>query len=316
MKKIYTIILGPMLLAFVLAGFTSCVRSTLYDCVDSRGNVRLTVNLDIDAVSRSNASGGYTIDCAHVYVFDSNNTFVDSRQGGSYAPGGYEFFFNLDPGNYHFVAWTNQGEIYKINKTIEECEQNGHSLDELFFYLDHEPSSGVLTSDIPDLLHGIKKGEIIISDRNNHIDLLITPNTYTINIKVKGLPETPDVFDFTITDNNSHYTFDNNIIDQKDDFQHTRICRQVGGELNNSIKTLQITRERSPRFTFTNATTSEILYDHCLVETILNAYETASEPVDFDKIHTFDIVLTYDVNMSVTVSVNGWNYQPDNTDLE
>lgn len=316
MQKIYFILFRFVVVAAALAGLSSCIRDDLDGCADPRGNLRLTVKLDAGNAGRSGNAESYRIDRADLYVFDGNNRFLKHARGGAYNEGEeYEFFLDLEAGKYHFVVWTNEGDVYKINRTLQDDDPDAPAFDELQLYMDHA-SSGCLLSGIPDLLHGIYTDAVVYTNRNNHFTVYLSPLTYNINIKVKGMPVSGDGFDFSITDNNSHYNFDHSIVPGRDDFQHTRTCSIADGELNTSFKVLTLQRDRTPQFVFRNTASGEILFDKCLIEMICDAYEKSGQQVDFSQTHTFDIVLSYDTDMGVTVSVNGWDYKPEHSDLE
>ena len=310
MKKKYSILLSSILVAVAMAaGLASCIKDDLYGCVDSRGNVCLTVRLDVAATARSSSNPeSYQIDSTHVYVFDAGNKFVASAVGGVYNPAEeYEFFFTLKSGDYHFVVWTNPGEIYKTNYTFSECEAQGLIIDQLIYYMDVS-AEGCLTQGIPDLLYGTQSQKII-SNQNNIVSVEMIQNTYHINVEAVGLPQTDDDFEFTITDNNSHYKFDNTIIPEMDDFTHIRIGKQENDTINVSFNVLGLETERyTPRLMLCNKITSEELFEEGLIETIRSAYEQSGQELDFNKIHTFDIKLFFSTNMDVSVSVNGWEY--------
>lgn len=313
MKKYFSTTLRFLFIVFTLALGVSCVRPEIDGCVDPRGNVRLNVNLDVDIATRA-AGLPYQIENATVYIFDADNKYIASCRGEAYTGEPYEFYLNLESGDYHFVVWTNQGDRYRTSKSLSDDLKNRTTLSELEFIYDHS-THDCQSELIPDLLYG-STSRTIDANRDNHVDVLMRPDTYTIRIKVKGLPACADDFDFSISDNNSHYAFDNTIIEGKEHFQHTRTCRQAGGELNTSIRTLRLSHDRSPLFAFSNATTGERLFENCLIKTICGAYEAAGQSVDFNKMFTYDIVLSYDVNMNLTVSVNGWNYNPKDFIME
>ena len=314
MKKIPCFILLRLaLLSAVSMGAVSCIKSDSAGCIDPRGNVRLSIRLDaaIRPVSRAGV-GDFQIDRANVYVFDAGDRFVTSVEGGEYTGEDYLFFLDLPTGTYHFIVWTNPGEQYKTTPGPDDPQ--ARSMDEWNIHLD--PGGGSLTGQIPDLLYGTARDQSIAGGRDNRVEVSMIPNTYTVNVNVKGLEPTADAFEFTITDNNSHYTFDNTLIEGQDDFQHTRTALYNGGELYASIKTLKLSEERHPQFVFRNASTGEVLFDQSLTRTILNAYTASGQTVDFDRIFTYDIVLTFDTSLGVTVSVNGWVYEQKNTDLQ
>lgn len=313
MNKIYSITLRTLLAALTILGAASCVRPDIDGCVDPRGNVRLTVSLDVDAATRSGANR-YEIENATVYVFDAYDNYVASCRGERYTGRPYEFYLNLSGGSYRFVVWTNEGAHYAANNPIEYCDENNPHISELEYAYDHS-AHDCPSELIPGLLYG-STSKVIDATRDNIVEVLMYPDTYDINIKVKGLPETSDDFDFSITDNNSHYTFHNTIIDGKADFKHIRTCNQQSGELNTSIRTLRLSDERNPLFVFSNATLGQTLFSKCLVTTIIDAYRAAGKTVDFGNVFSYDIVLSYDTEMDVTVSVNGWEYNQQGGDLE
>ncbi len=311
-------ILRLALAVFVFSGASSCIKEETGSCVDPRGNVRLTVRLDADVTAPTRADNpDYHINHLHIYVFDANERYITFIEGGEYTGQVYEFFLDLPTGDYHFVAWTNQGEMYKTNFDETNPAAAG-SMSDMQFYLDH--GGRILTEHIPDLLHGIASDEAIVENRDNHIEIAMFPNTYLINMKIKGLPPTEDEFHFNITDNNSHYTFDNTLIEGQDHFTHSRTALYYAGEATASIKTLTLSEERHPQFTVTRknpsgAAPDEVMFDRSLVQTIISAYSESGQNIDFSNTYIYDIVLSFDTNMGVTVSVNGWEYEVSNTDL-
>lgn len=301
-----------LLLAVVMSGFSSCIRHELSNCVDPRGNVRLTVNLDVKAETGLTKSD-LEIENAHIYVFDKNNRLYTSIEGGKYDEDSYECFLNLPDGDYSFVVWTNQGNSYKTNLSQLGANPTIAQL-ELFLHY----NNGTLTENIPDLLHGMNIGTTIIENKNNHVTVSITPITNIINIKVKGLPQTSDNFGFTITDNNSLFNFNSKVAGLNDSFDHVRETRQQNNELNTQIKTLNLDNDQILPFIFKNNDSGEILYSDDLIKMIQRAYGSTKSfaTADFSTIRMFNIVLTFDANMDCTVTVNGWDYDPKYQDLE
>jgi len=307
----------------MVIGSASCIKDDLSDCFGyMENNVRLTVRLDVDATARNAVSESYRIDSTHVYVFDATGRFVTSAAGGVYDPTkAYEFFFTLEGGDYHFVVWSNPGEIYKTNHAFEQSEAQELTMDDLIYYMDVSVADCLTKDIIPDLLYGTQLQEII-SNQNNLVTVDMIPDTYRVNIEVTGLPQIGDDFEFTITDNNSHYKFDNSIIPDMDDFTYMRVDNQSVSiddpderQLNVSFKVLRLIDGRSPGFLFTNRTDGDILYHDNLIETIRRAYEQSGQTLDFDKTHTFDIKLTFNIDMGVSVSVNGWEYTQQSNEL-
>ncbi|NDV60585.1 FimB/Mfa2 family fimbrial subunit [Bacteroides sp. 519] len=309
MKKQYSILLiRSVIILFALVGITSCIKDDLDGCIDLRGSVHLVVSLDVDAQTLDLfPEDRYQIDSLHVYVFNDNMQYVTSVTAGAYTGSDYEFNLLLTAGNYQFVAWTNTGEYYKFNRTIEQCETRKYYMDELEYYL-HYDSDKCIYENIPDLHHGTQSQEIV-ANQDNYVQVYISPNTYTINITAIGLPQSEDDYTFSITDNNSHYSFDNSIIDNKADYQHIRTCQMENYELNTSIKVLRLANERSPKLTLSNATAEQTLFNGNLITTICDAYKAQNKEADFNTTYTFDIVLYFGLQMEIEIiMVNGWKY--------
>jgi hypothetical protein len=297
-------------------------------CTDPRGNVRLTVRVtdgsatpdpetpegpeaDTTQTRTTRARvGDYEIEQAHLYVFDAGGRYITSAENDRPLDGGagYEFWLTLPGDDYDFVVWTNQGGDYRVRQSVEELEADGFTMDNLEVFLDH--GGRLLTDTIPHLLHGITRGHTIIEDADNRVEVAIVPKTYTVNLRAINLPRGDDDYSFSITDNNSHYTFGGDLIEEKPQFTHIRTAPARGGEFKASIRTLTLSADRHPRFTFTDETTGTVMHDADLIYTITRAYRAASRAVDFSSTYVYDILLSFDaMNMEFTVSVNGWEHK-------
>lgn len=304
MKRIYNTALIPIMFLMAAAIMASCVNEDTGDCPD--GRVRLIVTPDY-SVTRSNPADWYDIRCVHAYIFDADNKFVDCVRGGDFTGRDYVFDLELAAGTYHFIAWTNHGNIYKPNISMEECHLMYPASSELELAMKYTPGADI-TADIPDLHYGALPDAVVAEAADNEFKVVMRPNTYRINFTIKGLPETTDDYDFTITDNNSDYKFDNSIVPDKDDFTYRRTSRFEGAEIKASHKVLRLEHGRTPRFVLSNATTPEVLHTNDLVQMIKNAYEHNGQSVDFDAVHTFDITLQFDTDMGAVITVNNWSY--------
>lgn len=293
--------------------FTSCVSDDLDNCPPA-WNVRILVKPDTET-SRA-AADRYQIDQMTLYVFDQSDKFVTSWQGGAYTFGTpYEAYLSLTPGNYRFIIWTNQGEIYQTNYTLNECQEQKPWLNDLQFYMNC-PQAGIITGDIPDLHHGDLKEAKVQENTQNEFTIILKPNTYKINFTVKGLPVNENEYHFRIRDNNSHYKFNNAIVAEQPEFSFLKTTQfEESNELYSTIKTLRLTSIRKPMFDFTCLTSGECLHEDNLVEMIAKAYATGGQNVNFSTTFEFDIVLAFNASVGVTVTVNGWSYTENKTNL-
>ncbi len=312
MKRIHSFVpFALSLQAVLLCVFSSCVSQGPGWCVDPRGNTRVSVNVattvEVTRATRGEV-GGYRIDSAHVWVFDPEGGYVASSGGRVDEAGDWEFWLTLPGGEFDFVVWTNTGDSYRVAPTTGELATGGFTMSDMELWLAHggEP----ITDTIPHLLYGIARSHTIIEGTDNHIEMEISPRTYTVNLTVLNLSRSNDQYAFTITDNNSHYTFEGELIGSKPLFTHRRTDTAPGGEFRSSIRTLTLSADRDPRFSFIDTTTGTVMHDANLIYTITRAYNAQSRAVDFETTYTYDIVLSFDMaNMILTVSVNGWQYR-------
>ncbi len=291
---------------------SSCVAEGSGWCVDPRGNTRVSVNVattvEVTRAAGRVESDDYRIDSAHVWVFDPAGGYVTSAGGDVDKSGDCEFWLTLPGGEYDFVVWTNTGDHYRVDPTGEYLTPGGITMADMELYLVH--GDRPITDTIPHLLHGIIRGQTIVDHTDNHIEMSLSPRTYTVNLTALNLPPNDNNYAFTITDNNSHYTFEGDLIEGKPLFTHRRTDTAPGGEFRSSIRTLTLSADRDPRFRFINTTTGTTLHDADLIYTITRAYSAVSRAPDFERTYTYDIVLSFDMaNMELTISVNGWAYR-------
>lgn len=313
-------ILSAIVVVIATAGCN--IKEDMTNCADPRGNVRVTLSLDGEVDSRGGLAD-FEIENSHVHVFDENGSFVTCVEGGAHTGGKYEIYLTLESGEYSFVVWTNEGGVYKTTHTGATRSIDGR---ELCFDHGGEP----LIKPIPDLLYGAAFNRTIVEGGNNDIDITMTPNSYTINIVAREFAVGRDLFETYITNNILKYDFHNTVFERDDEYRHIRqqtITDTNGddnGRATSLIRVLNLSNSSAQRLTFRNATTGNVLFDESLIRTINDAYTEHGLTVDFAKTYKFDIELTFghgqsggdDAPLAVTVSVNGWEYTIDNTDLE
>ncbi|MCD7962378.1 MAG: FimB/Mfa2 family fimbrial subunit [Rikenellaceae bacterium] len=306
-----------LLIAFILL-LTSCIKDDMDECGTTR------VWIKFDPAMYELPAGEHQIENLHVYMFNEKEQLVEEWQGGHYnytADQLCEIPVNLPTGVYSFIAWTNQGKIYKtdISSRLSDSE----------LYLENNKDE-IYRTDIPDL-HYTTGNNIKVDPIEDHEYILyLIPNTYRINLTVKELPEgnDEDEYLFAITDNNTRYNFNNRIVEDQNLITHQRITKRKEGILQASIRTLTLhddhaienigkpdTGDRSPQLTFRNHTNNTEIFTGNLVQIIRTAYSSADMQVDFDKTYEFNIVLSFDADLNVNISVNGWIYTPNGTEL-
>ncbi|NDV56921.1 FimB/Mfa2 family fimbrial subunit [Bacteroides sp. 519] len=305
MKKVKQLTIMSILCGVFLT-LNSCIRDDS-SCSALDDNVRLLVKLDID-VAITRFTNPYGIDNVHLYIFDEEDNMIQTHSEEIHTDdASYEFSLNLSPGEYQFVIWTNLGDSYQVSHTLPEAQQENLKLADLYVYLNRGDEGGDVTTDIPNLYHGLLRGAKIEANKNHEFVIPITPNTYRLNFVTEGLPVTTDNYTFTVGDNNSHYNFENTLLANTDPFNYIRTAQfNANNELATSMKVLRLAANRTPSFTFGNQTTGTTIYANNLIEMIVKAYQTNEQILDFEETFEFTIKLSFDVNLNATVWVNDW----------
>jgi hypothetical protein len=298
-----------MLSAAIVLCLSACVKEEMIDCADPRGNVHLLLRPTEDMKTRGDELGDFDITDARVWAFDADGRLVSVTPAERTPDGQYEAWMDLPSGNYDFVAWTGNGTAYKVAGT-------GDMMDKMELYLDR-PYDAPITGMIPDLLYGNVKGRDILANTNNSIEVGMNLDTYEINVTAKGLERGSDIWETSIYKNGTHFLFDHTILQDNGVFRHIRSGKLTdSGSLDASIRIIAPGEEGVPKLLLRNTSTGEVRYDRSLVDTIMEAYAKNGQTVDLEHTYTYDIVLTFEGSMGVTVSVNGWEYDTEPTDLE
>jgi hypothetical protein len=306
-------IMRLLLAAAIALCFSSCVSEDMTGCVDPRGNVRISLYLAEGVDTRGEELGDFDINGARVWAFDAESKQVSFVPAEQRADGRYEAWMNLPSGNYNFVVWTGDDSVYKVADT-------SGIMDEMVLFLGHSYDDPI-TEMIPDLLYGNAKGRVIDVLVNNEVEIAMIPDTYNVNVTAKGLTQGSDTWEVSIYKKGTLFLFDHTLLLDSGVFHHKRSgALTSSGQFASSMRivapgAIVPGADGDPQLVFRNVSTGEVRYDRSLVKTINDAYAANGQTVDFEHTYTYDIVLTFDASMGVTVSVNGWEYNTEPTDL-
>jgi hypothetical protein len=297
-------------LAMALTGvLSSCYREDMTDCADPRGNVHLSLRLTDGVEGRAARLGDFDITGARVWAFDSAGRmvfFVPVRRG---VDGRYEAWMDLPAGRYDFVAWTGNGSIYKVAGTSSV-------MDKMLLFLDR-PYDAAITEMIPDLLYGRVYSREVVAAVDNDIEVDMSPDTYNINVTARGLERDSDIWEVSIYKSGTRFLFNHDLLHDNGIFHHMRSGTPTAdGRFSASMRIVAPGADGNPRLVLRNASSGDVRYDRSLVDTIIDAYAAHGQTIDFEHTYIYDIELTFDRMLGVTVSVNGWEHQIEPTDLE
>ncbi|NDV57743.1 FimB/Mfa2 family fimbrial subunit [Bacteroides sp. 519] len=290
-------------------------------CIDERDNCpnNNLMHVVIIAETEETRAATYqqTINNSQLYVFDDNGNYVTSATKGKYTSGQeYKFSFNIDPErNYHLALWTNLGNEYIPNYTPEQCKtEKPNKIDMQLRF--HYPPNKVVTEDIADLHFAFINNAYVKADVENVFKLPLILYTNIIDVKVKGLPQPEANYDLEINDNNARHTFTHQFANSDPNqgmFTYKRKGKLKDGVISGTFKTLRLADGRSPRLSLSTTNsdgTTEVLFAGNLIEMIKKAYPAQTDYSNFfDQTHVFDITLDFDVDLGVTVTINGWQFK-------
>lgn len=157
-----------------------------------------------------------SVDCLTLYVYNEKGEYVDKKivTGPELQDENYRMILDLEEGTYHFVAY------------------GGLACDEKTFSVLQEPSSGSLNADLrvkihednvnslkpsERRLHDFFWGELIMSTAEQYSEGTVKMMKNTNNIRIvlqqlDGKPVNSEDFDFIITDDNTLFNYDNDLI--------------------------------------------------------------------------------------------------------
>lgn len=302
-------------LILCLLSLVSCIREDNSSCPSEI--YRLQFEFSYDG-TRALQEGELSV--ADVYVFDGNDLFVARQQIANPVIGDvYTADFELKAGNYSFVVWVNRTDPYFTVPGPGDPGMAFLARGEAEMRL-NVPADRCVRTTIPTQLYGSLAFESTPGKKGRILNIPLTENTNRINLTVRGLAKTAHVYTYTITDDNGNYTFDNAFAPCGEIRYTATTGFGDSDELKSSLTVLRLAEGRYPKLTFRDSTTGEMIYPYRpgqtdnLIEMILKAYANAPR-VDFDRTHVYDIVISFETDMSVSVTVNGWKLTLDEQEL-
>jgi hypothetical protein len=221
----------------------------------------------------------------------------------------------LLPGTYEVVVWGNTDPHFFTRPSIADFE-NSQPL-KADARLELELSSFQEDNlSMPLLFYGQVATFVVTPDGKDTVTVPLSLNTYTIKLTVQGLPVSTNVYQFTITDNNGAYDFDNHFAAFKA-FSYNTPAQFVGSELKAKLNVLKLTSGRSAKIAVKNLTTHTVVYPATgdqpdnLIDLILTKYPD----VDFQRVHGFEVILTFGSDAYVSIDITPWDTNEDLYDI-
>lgn len=303
---------------------SSCIRDDFSDCPPELKSFQVVFTYDTPQGPRSFDPA--ELKMAYLYIFDKKGDYIKTipfKNPELYR--NYPLDIELPADKYEFIVWFNQSEIFNV--------ASYNSNESLTSPLTHQdilslniPSEGYITAVVPLILYGNVENVAITGNGSQVVAIPLEQNTNTVNVTVKGLPQTEHAYFNTITDRNGNETFLNKPAPGKE-FSYvapmslktaSKSLKSETPDLYSSLRVLKLYKENQPRLILWDETDKRDLYpgksglSNDLIKLILDKYPD----VDFKTTHVFDITLVYDTDMNVTVDINCWNDQDTDYEIE
>jgi hypothetical protein len=236
-----------------------------------------------------------------VYLFDVTGTFV-GRWSDSHAtlqPGYYIELQGIDPGQYRVAAWATTGDQYVTSPLTPGVT----TLAQTDIALARTTGDTLRDTPLAPLLFGEYPGIVVQPGRDNQYTMSLDNNVYTLNFIIEGAATSRGNYRVTVTDDNTRYRLDNAFLPAPPIHYLAAAHFAPDASLRASMNVLRLARERSPRLTLHQA--GDLLFDDDLVALILQANVQGAN-IDFSVTRTVDITFRVDIDMKVTISINGW----------
>jgi len=302
--------------------FSACLKESFYDCPES---IRVYFNFD----NRSGEDQSKHIDRMNLYVFDRYGFFLYEYRDDAveFSSDYYIDCSNLYPGSFRFIAWagkdedsyaTQPGTFVRYKTTYKEAFLMLNQMDDL----------------ITDVIHPLFYSAIpatVTKTREQYFEMPLEIMTNTINIHTIGLPDDNNEYAFEIGDINSSYMFDgslnlSNDLKTSESFKYVSPCdKDEKSQLYSTINILRLSINRySPQLQIYDQTTGRSLYpaNEGQTSNLIDLIRRANPNNDFEKTHTYDIVLNFgetdptnpDDN-GLIITINGWEIREQDNNL-
>ena len=311
-----------LLIAILLVhGFllTSCLKENMSGCPEE-----IRVYFDISTRAGNDAINPTNVDRMNLYVFNHKGFYLSEYSDEQINNFGPDYFIDcsdLLPGKYRFIAWGGMDEV--LFSTVPASFEKGKTtFDEAFLVLEH--SDGIVFSPMHHLFHS----DLSVTVTNSKIQQFLMPisqQTNTITVRTMGLWTNPDhVYTYEIIDDNCTYQFDGSFAEYA--HVHHKISKEPyefkyqmsthpndrEGQLNVTLTVMRLTENRQPKIKIIDENTNDTLFSYDLIKLIK---KIPNVEIGITHDYVIDLLFVYNVDPTVTVYINGWKLQDEETQL-
>jgi len=254
-----------------------------------------------------------------VYVFDKDGKYVKhySDTGVHLSTSNYAIPIDIPNGEYTFVVWGDVEGVYNISDINAERQ-----LQTSLSSFNNSRLSLKADQEYPeDLFFGIAKQVTINSDKSTNTHIQLTKNTNTLHITVNGVQNISNSssdynFDIICYLANGELKFDNSISLPERLFQYIPVKRDENEDtLAFKIRTIRLLTDMKSQLILYNKTTGEEIFNEDIIKLLLLSPDINNND-DLDANDEYNIKLSVNTNLSITISVNGYVVVDSDQDLQ
>lgn len=304
---IKTILLSASLLCFA----SSCIKEDFSEC-----NPGVLLKYDYSLNPEHINLFRQEVDKVTVYVFDENGLYYDRfSEEGNHLTNDWQMRLPLPPGNYTTVTWAGQLGTYRIGETNADGTTFQSELKKGVTHIDNfmltAEKDGQPLTQLNDLYHG--KADVIsvyqpetvttVDLMKNTKHLTVTVEDQTVGRDRAGADNAP--YEVYCMGTNAQYLADNSFGKNAETITNRPYnTYTVPGKAVSELDLLRLVIGRSFRLVV-NDKTGKKVFDKDLVEAMMATGHFKTQE-DFDRELNYNVIITMDKDLGITITINGW----------
>ncbi|MEG0808378.1 MAG: FimB/Mfa2 family fimbrial subunit [Alistipes sp.] len=229
---------------------------------------------------------------------------------------------NLPVGDYTLVSWGGTPNWYAVGECPNgapfqpNLRKGVTSLTDFRLWIQWYRESGsdqAIAKEPADLYFGESTYVEVRPGRKTHVDIGLTKDTHLLNITITGIqffipmptPTTSPLDTYCISAN-GRYKYDNTFDPSAGTVKYLPSNETFGdNRMQSEIKVMRLMPETPAYLTIANRQSGEIYYHFDLLSYIMQSPSYATQQ-DLDREEVFDIKLDINMDLTVSVLINGW----------
>lgn len=298
-----TILLSASLLALA----SGCIKEDLSEC-----NPGVLLKFDYSLNPEYTNLFGAEVDKVTVFVFDENGLYYDRfSEEGSHLTNDWQMRLPLPAGSYTTVTWAGALGTYRIGETNadetafqSELKKGVTHIDNFMLTAEKDGQPLVL---LDDLYHGKADVTSVYQPVTaTTVDLMKDTKHLTVTVEDQTVGTADDTpYEVYCTGTNARYLADNSFGRKAETITNRPYdTYTTPGKAVSELDLLRLVIGRPFQLTVKNRE-GKTVFDKDLVQAMLDTGHFKTQE-DFDRELEYNIVITMDKDVAITITINGW----------